>query len=176
MAVNFEGLKPYLSSEGITHLTTPPHTPQHNGYSERQHRHIVETFLTLLTHAHMPLQYWTNACSTVVYLINRLPTPTLQNETPYTKLFGSKSNYNQLRSFGCLCFPWLRPYNIHKLELKSKPCVFIGYSPTQSAYYCLELDSHRIYTSRHVHFVESKFSFKEHIDSSPNIHSCKCVK
>ena len=164
----YESLKNYLSIDGITHLITLPQTPKHYGYFERRHRHIVDTFLTLLHHANMPLQYWTHACSTAVYLINRLPTATLQNASPYLKLFGTAPNYTRLRSFGCLCFPWLKPYTHHKLESKSKPCVFIGYSPTQHVYHYLEIDSHRIYTSRHVHFMEDAFPFKdEQLNSFP---------
>jgi hypothetical protein len=48
-----------------------------NGYSERRHRHIVETGLALLTHASLPLSFWSQAFSTTVYLINRMPTKTL---------------------------------------------------------------------------------------------------
>ncbi|RVW91741.1 Retrovirus-related Pol polyprotein from transposon RE1 [Vitis vinifera] len=61
--------------------------------------------------------------------------------------------------FGCLCYPWLRPYTSHKLESRSSPCVFVGYSPTQSAYLCLDTSTARLYTSRHVRFVESIFPF-----------------
>ena len=110
----------------------------------------------------MPLEYWPHACSTAIYLINRLPTTTLNNDSPYFKLFGIQRNYSKLKCFGCLYYPWLKPYSNHKLDPKSKPCIFIGYSPTQSAYYCLELESHRIYTSRHVHFIESDFPFMHH--------------
>lgn len=39
----FMVLKTYLAANGITHLTSPLHTPEHNGVSERKHRHIVET-------------------------------------------------------------------------------------------------------------------------------------
>jgi transposase InsO family protein len=49
------GLKNYLSVHGISHYTTAPHTPQQNGMSERRHRHLVETGLTLLTDAHASL-------------------------------------------------------------------------------------------------------------------------
>ena len=52
------GLKSYLSIHGISHYTTAPHIPQQNGMSERRTRHLVETSLTLLTDAHMPLSYW----------------------------------------------------------------------------------------------------------------------
>ncbi|RVW71301.1 Retrovirus-related Pol polyprotein from transposon RE2 [Vitis vinifera] len=107
----------------------------------------------------MPLSYWPFAFSTAVYLINRLPTPTLNHLSPYFKLFGTFPNYFKLRSFGCLCYPWLRPYTSHKLESRSSPYVFVGYSPTQSAYLCLDISTARLYTSRHVRFVESIFPF-----------------
>ncbi|RVW35995.1 Retrovirus-related Pol polyprotein from transposon RE1 [Vitis vinifera] len=155
----YQALSSFLTINGVSHLTSPPHTPEHNGYSERHHRHIVETGLSLLTHASMPLSYWPFAFSTAVYLINRLPTPTLNHLSPYFKLFGTFPNYSKLRSFGCLYYPWLRPYTSHKLESRSSPCVFVGYSPTQSVYLCLDTSTARLYTSRHVRFVESIFPF-----------------
>lgn len=80
-------------------------------------------------------------------------------DSPFTKLFAETPNYEKLRIFGCLCFPWLRPYNANKLENKSSPCVFLGYSLTQSAYLCLQPSSGRIYVSRHVKFDETVFPF-----------------
>ena len=50
-------LRSYLSEKGISHLTTPPHTPENNGISERKHRHIVETGLALLGHSSVPKTY-----------------------------------------------------------------------------------------------------------------------
>ncbi|KAL6334026.1 hypothetical protein AAG906_000080 [Vitis piasezkii] len=134
-------LRTFLTTHGITHLTTPPHTPEHNGYSERRHRHIVETGLTLLSHASLPLTFWTHAFATTVYLINRMPTPTLNLSSPYENIFGSPPNYSKLRIFGCLCYPWLRPYSSHKLD----------------AYMCYHPPTSRMYVSRHVKFVESVF-------------------
>lgn len=54
---DFMALTNFLSMNGIAHLTTPPHTPEHNDMSKRRHLHIVETGLTLLTHASIPLSY-----------------------------------------------------------------------------------------------------------------------
>jgi len=115
---------------GISHLTSPPHTPEHNGFVERRHRHIVDTGLSLLTHASLPCIFWSYAFAMAVYLISRMSTTTLQNLSPYAVIFQHSPNYEKLRSFGCLCYPWLRPYTAHKLDPQSKPCIFLGYSLT----------------------------------------------
>lgn len=92
----YQALSSFLTINCVSHLTSPPHTPEHNGYSERRHRHIVKTGLSLLSHASLPLSYWSFALSTAVYLINRLPTSTHNNASPYLKLFGSLPNYTKL--------------------------------------------------------------------------------
>lgn len=153
----FLKLRPFLAKHGITSLTTPPHTPQHNGVSERRHRHLVETGLTLLHHSKLPLSYWSFAFEAACYLINRMPTPLLHGKTPFESLTLRPPNYLKLRTFGCLCYPWLKPYNNSKLDPKSTPCIFLGYSLTQSAYKCLDIKTHRLYISRHVVFDEHTF-------------------
>ncbi|KAJ9544050.1 hypothetical protein OSB04_023757 [Centaurea solstitialis] len=82
----------HFTSCGISHLTSSPQTPQHNGYAKRRHRHIVETGFSLLSHATLPLTFWPLAFTTVAYLINRLPTPTLNNQSPYVTLFHTHPN------------------------------------------------------------------------------------
>ena len=114
----------------------------------------------------MPKTYWPFAFSAAIYLINRLPTPNLEFQSPYQKLFQKTPNYNRLRVFGCLCFPWLPPYTKHKMEDRSKPCVFLGYSTSQSDYLCLHKPTGRLCTSRHVTFQESRFPFSESPTSS----------
>ncbi|KAM1666313.1 hypothetical protein ACFX1X_045967 [Malus domestica] len=164
-------LKHFLSTNGITHLTTPPQTPEHNGVTERRHRHVVETGLTLLHQASLPLTYWSYAFKTAVYLINRMPTHVLNNISPYKALFGDLPNYIKLRVFGCLCFPWLRPYNSNKLLPRSRPCLFLGYFSTQSAYLCLNLPSRRMFVSHHVRFDENTFPFSSRDSVIPSVPS-----
>lgn len=54
-------------------------------------------------------------------------------------------------------------YVSKKLESKSTPCIFLGYSLTQSAYRCRNPHSKNLFTSRHVIFVETIFPFSSHI-------------
>lgn len=97
-----------------------------------------------------------------------MPTPTLNLSSPYLKIFNIAPNYSKLRVFGCLCYPWLRPYTSHKLESRSTPCIFLGYSLTQSAYYCLDPSTSRMYVSRHVKFVESQFPYSSLVSPQPS--------
>jgi hypothetical protein len=60
-----------------------PHTHQQQGSIERKHRHVVETGLSLLSHAHMLLRFWDDAFQTACYLINQLIIPVLQNKSPF---------------------------------------------------------------------------------------------
>lgn len=118
-----------------------PKHPEQNGLVERKHCHIVETTIVMLSHAHIPSKYWFNACQTATYIINRLPTQVLSNESPYEKLFQRTPKYDSLKVFGCRCFPWLKPYTQNKLEAKSKSCVFLGYSLDHQGYKCLDLST-----------------------------------
>ena len=144
---------------GILHRLSCPHTFQKNGLTERNHRHLVETGLALLAHSSLPLHYWDEAFLTACYLINRMPTPVIKNETPIFRLLQVQPNYSFLRIFGCACWPSLRKYNSHKLDFRSKMCVFLGYSPMHKGYKCLDRSTGRIYISRDVIFDESVFPF-----------------
>ena len=109
----YHRLHKYFLDHGIIHYISCPHTHQQNGSAERKHRHVVETGLALLAHSSMPVKFWDQAFNTAVHLINRLPTRVIDNATPLERLLGDKAkpNYDLLKTFGCACWPFLRPYN-----------------------------------------------------------------
>ena len=88
-----------------------------------------------------------------------MPKVGLSLGSSFEKLFNKAPDPSKLHVFGCLYFPWLRPYSFHKLDQKSSPCVFLGYSLTHSDFLCFDTLLHKIFVSRHVKFVENVFSF-----------------
>lgn len=156
----FRSFTSFLSQHGIVHCVTCPHTSEQNGVVERKHRHIVEVGLTSLVQAHLLLKFWGLDFTCAVHLINRLPTPVLHHQSPYSILYGTFPTYDHLRVFGCCCYPYLQPYNHHKLEFYSEPCMFLGDNSQHKGYQCLASNS-RIFVSQHVVFDESRFLFPE---------------
>jgi len=155
----YQSLNSFFKRIGVAHHVSCPHAHQQNGSAERKHRHIVEVGLSLLAHASMPLKFWDEAFSTAVFLINRLPSRVIHNETPFERLFKQAPDYTFLRSFGCACWPNLRPFNTRKLQFRSKRCVFLGYSDMHKGFKCLDPSEGRVYISRDVVFDEHVFPF-----------------
>ena len=52
---------------------------------ERKHYHVVETGLTLLHHASVPLLFWFTTFQTTTYPISRIPTLVLSYQSPFEK-------------------------------------------------------------------------------------------
>jgi histone deacetylase 1/2 len=148
-----------LNELGIQHRLTCPHTSHQNGTVERKHRQIVEMGLTLLSHASLPLKFWDHSFTQAVCLINKLPSSAIpQFKSPHHALYKTQPDYSMLRTFGCLCFPHLRPYNRHKLQFRSSPCVYLGISPQHKGHKCLDATG-RIFISKDVQFHESQFPY-----------------
>lgn len=88
-----------------------------------------------------------------------MPSRTTTGTSPFEHPLKRKPDLSFLLVFGCQCYPHLRPYNAHKLDFRSTPCVFLGYSTSHHGYRCLDPSSDRIYIARHVRFNEHNFPF-----------------
>jgi hypothetical protein len=82
-------------------------------------RTIMERARSMRLHVAFPLQFWPDAIDTVVYLINREPSSSLDGRIPEEEWTGRKVNYSFLKTFGCEAFVHIDKENRKKLEEKS---------------------------------------------------------
>ncbi|KAJ9552004.1 hypothetical protein OSB04_016049 [Centaurea solstitialis] len=94
--------------------------------------------------------FWGEAAFTAIYTINRHPTPTLQNKSPYETLHGITPAYELLKVWGCACFVQLQPHEHTKLQPRSRFCLFLGYGIEHKGYRCWDPISKRLRISRNV--------------------------
>ena len=121
-------LSSFLSSQGVLHQSTCPHTPQQNGITERKNRHLVETAGTLLLNANIPVHYWGYAVLNTNFLINGIPYSTLDNKIPLSVISPNEPLYHlSPRVFGCTCFVHDVSLRLDKLSERTIKCVFLGY-------------------------------------------------
>jgi len=111
-----------------------------------------------MKHASLPLKFWDYAFTTIEFQINRLPSSSLNFDVPRTILFKHSPDYTVLKTFGCACFPFLRPYNRHKLDYRSQKCLFLGYSSSHKGYKCLT-SLGRLFISKDMAFNETRFPY-----------------
>ena len=145
-----------LAQHGIHHQQTPAYTPEHNGVAERANRTIVEMARSMIYAAGLSLSYWGEAVICAAYIRNRCPTSAISSDcTPYELWHGKKPSLDHLRVFGCKAYVHIPDQKRSKLDAKSKPCVFIGYSDISKAYRFYDPASPSVIESRDAIFDES---------------------
>ncbi|KAI3817353.1 hypothetical protein L1987_11143 [Smallanthus sonchifolius] len=152
-------MKDFYNEQGIVLETTCPHTPQQNGVVERKHRHLLETTRALRFEENLPKKFWGECVMTTAFIINRLPSKTIDNKTPFEIVFQQKPDYEYMKVFGCLAYFRNTDTKEDKFELRGRPGVFLGYPPGTKGYKIYDIKHKRIVLSRDVKFVEHIFPY-----------------
>ena len=113
-----------------------------------------------------------------VHFINRLPTPFLNNRSPYELVYSIKPDFSNLKVFGCLTYASFATTRRTKLDSRSLKCVFLGYKSGTKGYVLYDLHSKSIFVTRNVILHENIFPysfslpFDNYTASFDDSHSC----
>ena len=132
----------HLTSKGIALQRTVPYAHQQNGKSERYIRTLEEGGQALLADAGLPMSFWLDAVLTRQYLLNRLPTSTLpDNTTPFEIITnGRKPDLSHLRVWGCECYVAVPNEVRGKAGPKRFRAIFVGYEEHRVGWRVRSLD------------------------------------
>lgn len=137
---------------GIVRHKTIAYTPQQNGVAERMNRSIMDKVRSLLSESGLSKEFWAEAASTVVHLINKSPSSAIDWKIPDEVWYKRDGlDYSYLRRFGCIAY-------VHtdggKLNPRAKKGVFVGYPTGVKGYRIWILEEKRCTISRNVVFRE----------------------
>ncbi|KAL0551410.1 hypothetical protein IC582_010496 [Cucumis melo] len=127
----------FCKERGIHRELITPYTPEQNGIAERKNRTVVEMARSMLQMKGLSNDFWAEAVSTSIYLLNISPTKIVMNKTPFEAWYGKKPNF------------------VKNLIKKSEKCIFVDYCTQSKAYRLYNPLNGKILTRRDVVFDES---------------------
>ena len=146
----------YCKLYGIRLEKIVPKTPQQNGVVDRMNITIEERIRCMLSHSKIPKSFKGEAMRISIDLINLSPSVPLKGNVPKRVWTRKDVSYDHLRVFGCKAFVHIPKDKRSKLDVKGKPCIFLGYGHEQFGYKLWDPFSRKIIRSRDVVFLENQ--------------------
>nr|GFA32361.1 hypothetical protein [Tanacetum cinerariifolium] len=143
---------------------------QQNSVVERRNRTLIEAVHTMLIYAQALLFLWAEAVATACYTQNRSIVRLRQGKTPYEILHNKLFDLSFLHVFGAVCYPTNDSENLGKLQPKADIRIFIGYAPTNKAFWIYNRRTRRIVETIHVDFDELTAMASEQSNRGPALH------
>lgn len=133
-------------------------TPRKNGRVERN------VARALRFQGHLPKRFWGECVLDACHLINRTPTPIINNKSSYEILFAKSSSYENIHVFGCLYYAHNQRTKGNKFESHSRKYVLLGYPFGKIGWQLFGVETWEYFVSRDVKFHEKIFSFAEKLN------------
>ncbi|GJU97484.1 retrotransposon protein, putative, ty1-copia subclass [Tanacetum coccineum] len=135
---------------------TPPHTPQHNGVSERRNRTLLDMVRSMMSQTTLPKSFWDYALESAARILNMVPTKKVE-KTPYEVWHEQAPKLSYLKVWGCEALVkrdiLTKP---DKLEPKAFKCIFVGYPKETMGYSFYYPPENKVFVARNAKFFENE--------------------
>ena len=102
----------------------------------------------------LPNSLWAEAVHTVVHILNKSPTKSVRNRTPYEAWSGKKPEVSHLKVFSCSTYSLNKAPNTNKFDQKGEKLLFVGYNDESKGYRLLNPVNNKLIVARDVIFDE----------------------
>lgn len=117
----------FCSDKGIIKQVTVPYSSQMSGVAENKHQVLQFQARTMLLQAQLNTHYWAEAVQTANYIINRLPSSSLQGQIPFTLWTGRKPSLKHIWVFGSPTFVYIPDDQRKKFDARGEKFILVGY-------------------------------------------------
>lgn len=152
-SVEFED---FCTENGIKRHMTAPYSPQQNGVVERRNQTVMGMARSMMKTMKVPAEFWGEAVTTAVYILNRSQTKSVEGMTPYEAWYKHKPSVHHLRTFGCLVHVKVTGGQVKKLDDRSIEMVLFGYEKGSKAYRVYNPVTRKVVVTRDAVFEEDK--------------------
>jgi hypothetical protein len=142
----------YCVAEGVHHQHTTPYNPQQNDVVEHQNETVVVTDRSMLKAKGLPGWFWGEAVNTVVYVMNRCPTKSVDGMTPFEAWHEKKSAVHHLRTFECIVYVRNTMPHLKKLKDRGRKMIFVGYESDSKTYRAYDPITKHVHVTRDIVF------------------------
>ena len=150
-----------LINMGIRMERTNAYSPEMNGVAERLNRTMAEGVRSLMIEAELPKGLWAELATSFIYLKNRFPHRSINNEIPYTLWYGRKCSARHLKVIGSLAYVYVEKHQRDKLDPKAKTGVLVGYALRTKGYRIWFPKERTVKETKHVKFNELIKGYKQ---------------
>lgn len=165
-----QAMKLLCASEDIIQEFSAPLTPEQNGEIERANRTVIETARSLLQASGLPLNMWSEAVNTAVYLRNRVTNKRTPQKTPYELFYQRKPDLSHLIVFGQEVHILDTQSGKSKFNAKTKDAYFVGYGHRINTYRCYDPQAKDVIVTSDVVIANHSSATKQQLSKDrPNI-------
>lgn len=100
-----------------------------------------------------------------VFLMSRITSPLLKNESPYHILYDKIPDINDFKVFGCFVYETTIQSQRSKLDSRGSKVVFMGYKTSFKGSVLLDLYTKEIFISRHLSFHKHTIPYSTNSES-----------
>jgi hypothetical protein len=111
---------------------------------------------SMMNGKNLPNKYWGEAVACSVHILNRAPTKSLKDKSPYEAWTSKKPDISYFRVFGCVAYAHVPDDLQKKLDNKSEKCIFVGNNEQSKAYRLFNPITEKFIISRDVKFQEDR--------------------
>ena len=148
-------MEAWIKSHGIQQNFTVPYTSAHIGHIECLHCILMAKAHTMHLYMGCPPELWDEFYLTANHLQDKTTTQLLLGTMPWQEYYGHKPDYSYMQEIGCKAFILILNKHNPKLYGHSLECILIGYNENAKSYHLYHPQTCKIYSSYHVHFLES---------------------